>query len=473
MKTRAVRIILRVLAVLAVLCIAALVLCLDGVDYRAYFRESYYTETVARLRACAATNTVSRSELAAGFGSARLTPTINAPQDDPAHGQFRSLSLAGYGDRKGRPATGTHDDLYIKAVAMRVADRLGVMLGADALIIPREVADIAATRLESELGIRREQLYLSATHTHSSLGGWGEGAVGEAFAGKFQPGARTWFAGCIVSAVRAAIADLKPASFGHGSFMAPEFVRNRLVGQLGKVNPEFSYALLKQANGRMAVLGSFAAHATVLSGSVMEFTADYPGYWQREVEQATGGMAVFLAGSVGSTSPAPGDSGFKGAEGMGKALAQKLLEGLPQVALTNSIAFGTFGLEVTLPPLNVRVADGIRLRPWLAGRLLPPARHSFLQVFRLDDSIWVSTPCDFSGELALGIKDYLQVRGFSASITSFNGDYVGYVILPRYYHLNGYEPRLMSFFGPNVPDYFNELIRTMATTETEATSQGR
>jgi hypothetical protein len=116
-----------------------------------------------------------------------------------------------------------------------------------------------------------------------------------------------------------------------------------------------------------------------------------------------------------------------------------------------------------MPPLNVRITDGIRLRPWLAGRLMPGSHeHSFIQVFRLDDSVWISTPCDFSGELALGIKDFLRVRGSSAIITSFNGDYVGYVISPRYYHLNGYEPRVMSFFGPNVPDYFDELIRTMA-----------
>ena len=110
----------------------------------------------------------------------------------------------------------------------------------------------------------------------------------------------------------------------------------------------------------------------------------------------------------------------------------------------------------------MRVSDGLRLRPWLAGRLLPPARRSFIQVFRLADSVWISTPCDFSGELALGIKDSLHARGSSAVITSFNGDYVGYVIPSRYYHLSGYEPRLMSFFGPNVPDYFDELIRAMA-----------
>src|SRR5947208_9503221 len=99
MKPGTGRIFLRVVVGLAALCLAALVLCLDGVDYRAYFREPYYTETVARLRACAATNTISRGELAAGFGNARLTPTINGRQDDPAHGQFRRVSLAGYGDR--------------------------------------------------------------------------------------------------------------------------------------------------------------------------------------------------------------------------------------------------------------------------------------------------------------------------------------------------------------------------------------
>lgn len=195
----------------------------------------------------------------------------------------------------------------------------------------------------------------------------------------------------------------------------------------------------------------------------MEFSADYPGYWQRAVEQATGGMAIFLAGSVGSQGPVPGGDGFKGAERMGQVLAQKVEEKLPQLTLTNSMSLGMLGLEVSLPSLNVRISDGIRLRPWVSAHLLPPGRRSFIQVFRLNDSIWISTPCDFSGELALGIKDSLRARGFNTTITSFNGDYIGYVILPRYYHLNGYEPRLMSFYGPYVPDYFEELIRTMAS----------
>ncbi|NOS72805.1 MAG: hypothetical protein HOP33_23125 [Verrucomicrobia bacterium] len=447
---------------LAVVVIVLLLVSLCGVDYKPYLREPYYVETAARLNASVATNTIVHGELAAGFGRALLTPTINAASDDPAKGQFRSLPMAGYGNRRGKPATGVHDDLHVKAVALRVGDRLGVMLGADALIIPPEITELAMRRIESELKLSREQIYLSATHTHCSLGGWGEGMVAEAFAGGFQPGSRVWFADRIVSAVRDAIADLKPAAFGRGSFAAPEFVRNRLVGDLGKVDPEFSYLVVKQNDGKVAVLGSFSAHATVLGGDIMHFSADYPGCWERAVEQATGGTAVFLAGGIGSHGPVSGGKGFAGAERMGQALAQSLLDQLPKTPLTNAISFGMLGLDLSMPPLNVRVTDGLRLRPWLAQKLMPVKKQTFIQAFRLDDSVWISTPCDFSGELALGIKDLLQVRGRHAVVTSFNGDYIGYVICPKYYHMDGYEPRTMSFFGPNVPDYFDEFIRKMA-----------
>jgi hypothetical protein len=33
--------------------------------------------------------------------------------------------------------------------------------------------------------------------------------------------------------------------------------------------------------------------------------------------------------------------------------------------------------------------------------------------------------------------------------------------------MNGYEPRLMSFFGPNVPDYLTDLIRKTAVEVTK------
>jgi hypothetical protein len=260
--------------------------------------------------------------------------------------------------------------------------------------------------------------------------------------------------------VRAAVVDLQPASLGQGRFAAPEFVRNRVVGDLGTVDPEFSYAIVKQKSGRSAVLGSYAAHATLLSASVMEFSGDYPGAWQRAVEQATGGMAVFLAGGVGSHGPV-GERGFSGADLLGRALAERLVARLPDTPMTDRVLLDARAVDVVLPDLNVRVTDGIRLRPWLAQSLLGARGESTIQVFRINQVIWVSTPCDFSGELALGIKDHLRARGADAVVTSFNGGYVGYVIPTRYYHMNGYEPRTMSFHGPNVADYFDETIRTL------------
>ena len=446
---KAVRIAARVaLGLLFILGLGAFV-CLDRVDYRPYFREPYYQTTIARLNATAKTNALSRGELSIGFGRAKLTPNFPLP-------------LAGYGNRKGAIVTNVHDDVFVKAVAIRVGERTGIMFGCDALIVPYEVSAAAASELSQEFKLQREQLYFSATHTHCSIGGWGEGMVGQAFAGPFDPEAISWFKKCIVQAAREALADLKPSEFGHGSFVAREFIRNRLVGDLGKVDPEFSYAIFKQQGGRVGVMGSFSAHATVLGGSVMQYSADYPGEWQRAIEEATGGFAIFLGGGVGSHGPVAGASGFAGTERMGRGLATTLLKEMADTTMTNSIAFGILAVNVALPELNERVTDNIRLRPWITEQLLPPPHDSFIQAFRLGEMIWISTPCDYSGELALGIRDMLRTRGFAGVVTSFNGDYVGYVIPSRYYHLNGYEPRIMSFYGPYVPDYLDELARTLA-----------
>jgi hypothetical protein len=336
-------------------------------------------------------------------------------------------------------------------------------VGADALIIPRDVAERAAAELARQPGLRREQIYFGATHTHSSLGGWGQGFVAEGFAGPYNPALSEWFSSRLVEAVRAAITDLQPATTGFGSFTAPELIRNRLIGKQGGVDPEFRFQAVKQsATGRLGIIGSFGAHATVLSGSNLQFSGDYPGYWQRAVEQATGGFAMFMAGGVGSHSPVAGASGFEGAERMGKALAERLQTELSRVALTNTVAFGFRGLEVSLPPLHARLTDQVRLRPWVARHLLPVSGRTFLQGCRLNQTVWLSAPCDFSGELGVALKDEARSRGFECAVTSFNGDYIGYIIPPRYYHLSGYEPRLMSFYGPNAADYLTELMQRIA-----------
>lgn len=444
---------------LLVLVLALLVACLTGVDSRPYGETAYAARARVSLQSLASRpDLVTTNAFRAGFGRAKLTPTLGAMADDSERGEFRAVPLAGYGQREGRPATGVHDDVWVKAFAFAVGGQTGVVVAADALIIPREVAEMAAERIRSECGLSREQVYFGATHTHCSLGGWGEGMVAQAFAGGFQPGVRVWMARQLATAAAAAVRNLGDAAVGGGSFNAPEFIRNRLVGEQGRVDPEFALLVVRKEDGTTGVVGSYSAHATVLPGRFMEFSGDYPGYWQRRVEEQSRGMALFLAGGVGSHGPKPPENGLEGARRMGEALADRTLEAVRTIPLTNRIEGALATLAVTLPPLQARVSDGVRLRPWVARRLLPVGAETHLQVLRLADRVWLSTPCDYSGEMALDLKAAASSNGLHAAVTSFNGDYVGYVVPAKYYSMNTYETRTMSFFGPQLPQYFDALL---------------
>jgi neutral ceramidase len=46
-------------------------------------------------------------------------------------------------------------------------------------------------------------------------------------------------------------------------------------------------------------------------------------------------------------------------------------------------------------------------------------------------------------------------------ITSFNGGYAGYITPMKYYDQNGYETRVMNWFGPGNGEYFSECVRRM------------
>jgi hypothetical protein len=128
-----------------------------------------------------------------------------------------------------------------------------------------------------------------------------------------------------------------------------------------------------------------------------------------------------------------------------------------------AVPFQTELVAVALPEVQVRVTDGVRLRPWVAHQLMPPLSDTtVLQAFRFGNCVWLSTPCDYSAELALDLKSVALARGVDAVVTSFNGDYIGYVIPVRHYHRDGYEPRVMNFYGPRVPEVFAEALTRLA-----------
>jgi hypothetical protein len=285
--------------------------------------------------------------------------------------------------------------------------------------------------------------------------------VGKAFAGDPNPDVVHWLVGQFSQAIGMAVEDLQPGQVGSGSFEASDLISNRLIGEKGEKNAEFVFLVAEQHEGKKAVLGSFDAHATTLSGDNMLFSGDYPGYWQRKLESNGADMAVFFAGSMGSHSPRSQGEEFGKPEYLGEALADSILKYMVGIGLKDNIGLASISLQMDMPEYHIRVSDGLRFNPVIGGKLFPPAGNVYIQAARIGDLMWATAPCDFSGEMVIPYKNAMGREAYRALVTSFNGAYVGYIIPDKYYHLNEYESRLMSWYGPSMGPYTDEMIRRM------------
>ena len=455
------KVFLKITGALVIIAILLLFLVIQRVDYTPYFETGYYKITKERLDSLTKELGNYKGKVYIGFGIESITPVLNSDRDDPETGKFVRIPLAGYGGRQGAPATGIHDSLYVKSVAVRVGDRIIVLVGADLLIMPPEVSQQATKHISKSSGLERGDLFFSATHTHSSVGAWSGGKVGEMFGGAYNPNVVNWLTKRVAKSIEEAVSDLKPGKLGVGNFDGKGYVSNRLVGEDGLVDADFIFVVAEQDKGKKGIIGAFNAHATTLGDWNMETSGDYPGYWQRKLEDEGFDVAVFHAGSVGShTYRSHGDK-FEKSKYIGEALADSVLKYSALVSLSDTITLSAITLKVEIPEFQVRISDGLRLNPSLARKLFPKIGEVYLQVLRISDLIWATTPSDFSGETAITFKNAMHKRGFYALVSSFNGAYTGYIIPCKYYHLDAYESRLMNWFGPAYNPYINYLTGTM------------
>ncbi|MEL6251345.1 MAG: hypothetical protein AAFR87_04975 [Bacteroidota bacterium] len=451
---------LKIFLPILLLIFLGLNLLIDQVDYQPYFQTDYYRETRARLKELAKESRLSKATFQAGFARLSITPSILLSTEEiELGGGFPGLPLAGYGDREGAPVEGIHDSLFVSATALRVGDQTRILMSADLLIIPPNIAEKTSQLLEEKAGIGRDQLFFAATHTHCAMGGWSDRYVGELFAGKLDPQLIDWLSERFASAIEQAVSDIQPARMGCASFQAGEMVYNRLVEEDGRENGEFLMLKIEQLEGETAMLGSFDAHATTLPGSIMEFSADYPGFWRNKLEANGIDLAIFFAGSVGSHGPEGKGEGFDQASYIGQALADSVLKYMDEMEMQDSSSLASLTLDIGMPDFQVRVSEGMRMDSYASSQLFPTLGKVHVQALRIGNLIWATAPGDFSGELAIDLKNAMYRKGFYSLISSFNGGYTGYIMPAKYYHLDSYESRMMSWFGPGNGPYMDEMIR--------------
>lgn len=448
-----------ILGSVVVLLSIALIIGTATIDTTPYFKTDYYKNTLAQMDSVVKHKTTDKDSLLAGFARINITPTLTDDSPNVENGEFSGIKMAGYGD--GKIAVGVHDSLFAKAVAVTVGSQKIVLISADLALIPEPVVLDAEEKLKHT--ISRKQLYFGATHTHSSIGNCLPGFVGKSFGGDYNPEVVEWLGTKIATLVKNALADQRPATFASGYIRVPDLVRNRIIGETGRLNDKLDLLSFVQDNGKKATIGAYSAHATVIGTFNDRFSGDYPGYFQRHLEADGTDLALFFAGTVGSHSNKGEGEKFEKAKYIGETLADSAKVLVNRLDHTSLMTLTAMTTELEIPELQfLRITDRLRLSPYVGRKLIPKMESVYLQGLQMNDLIWLALPYELSGEYGLDLKNALELEGYNSVLSSFNGQYLGYIVPQKYYYYDTYEARLMGWYGPSMGDYLMELNFRMA-----------
>ncbi|MDX2001456.1 MAG: neutral/alkaline non-lysosomal ceramidase N-terminal domain-containing protein [Chitinophagales bacterium] len=436
---------LRIGAALGALVVLVLLAVFTTVDSTPFQRMGYYHKMMATIDSLPDIGTRGDTMLA-GWAKVNLTPPKPVP-----------IAIAD--SRNGRSYERVEDSIWVRAFVFDNGATKAAIVTADLLIIPPTVTVLLDSMLQT-IGFRLSQVYLSATHTHNSIGAWGPGYVGKRFAGKYDQAVVDHIARCIVQAVKAADMQKQPAQLSYAEQLVPSLVFNRLVGDSGTTDPQLQVLKVANNNGKQAILVRYSAHATCLPANYMNLHRDYPGRLVDLLETADSvDMAAYVAGAVGSMGPCCADLGPKlQIDSLATALSQQVRR-LDFKPISDKVV-AAIRMPLYLREQHFRVSDNIRFRPWVTKKVVGDFPLE-VELLRLGNLIWVGLPCDYSGELSVPLWQAAQQKGLQLSITSFNGGYMGYITHDKWYHLDAYETRTMNWYGPYNGQYTQTVVSRM------------
>ena len=238
--------------------------------------------------------------------------------------------IMGFSDRSPLASTGEVTPLYATAITVKVGKAAVSVVGVDVMLLAGGIIE----DIYRETGLSRDEIFFTATHTHSGIGGWFEHPLLEIIYGSYSAEYYDWLKGAIVRAIRKSRQNYQPAKLKYTRVDAGEWLENRIYKdhppEVGSgfhgVNPYFtgvSFVSAENSEKIIASLVSYAAHATVVRKDVHKFSRDYPGVVCDELQRLTGSECVlFAAGSVGDARSVY--LHLSGAERLGKQLAQRL-----------------------------------------------------------------------------------------------------------------------------------------------------
>lgn len=236
---------------------------------------------------------VSGQTLRAGAAESIITPQL-------ADG--RSVYLAGFGHN--RVATGAHDDLYARCLALGAAKQSVVMCSVD--LIGLFYDDVLTIRKAfSQRAPGPIFLIVASTHTHA-----GPDTLGLYGPAPLQTGIDPKYLEWVDERVAATAADawhaMQPAQLELGRDDHPLLKLLQGVDRPPLVKDPFLFAMRLTATSTrktIATLVNWSDHPETLGRKNTEITADYPHWVRAYLEKQCGGVSLFFSGSIGKVSP--------------------------------------------------------------------------------------------------------------------------------------------------------------------------
>lgn len=368
----------------------------------------------------------------------------------PSH----SMPMAGYRPRNNFESV--HDSLFVRLMVLETSRKVAI-INADLLLFPPKLKDLIQAKAD-KAGLDCF-FYFSATHTHNSVGGWNDSPAGEFALGDFNAAWVNQLADKIVAAIQQV--KLKRATMQVWQAEADDLVKNR-IAKNGKKDGKVRGFTLTREDSTTACLFSFSAHATSIHKKVLSLSADYAGVTITRLEQSFS-FAMFAGGMMGSHSfETMGDYTFDLVEKEGELLYERIAERKMRPH-QDSLEMVTATFPIPLGPAQLRLSSNLKARNWAVEGLLGKIEGA-LTYLRLGDLILIGAPCDFSGELFVRhrLDSVAKAGGKELMITSFNGDYVGYITYDGHYDsINRAEVRELNWVGPYHGQYFSQLIKSL------------
>jgi neutral ceramidase len=386
----------------------------------------------------------SEGQFSAGWSKINITPVIPGP-------------LAGYGSRRGKAFESVHDSVFVRVLALKNNQQTLYFLAADLLIIPPNVLEKLKPILANQ-NLAFSQIHFSATHTHNSLGGWGNSLTGRLFAGFYDPSVELTLAQKMADAIKMATSDMKLCKAFYDESIDNEDIKNRLTISDGQVDNQARALIFERMDGTTAHLLTYSAHATVLNSATFAISRDYPGVLVDTLEQNSSSFGIFMAGAVGSMGPIEkGRNDFDEVNNQAVGVFRHL-DFSDKIELKSSLVSQYVKLPMNHP--SARISKNFALRSW-AFRYLFGDYPTFIKITKIGNTLILGMPCDFSGELMIELDAYAKARGINLMVTSFNGSYIGYVTHDRLYDRDLYETQTMAWYGYQNGAYFTQIVKDL------------